>query len=118
MLNFSNDIDTHELRTYSVTHPTHNKIRENEMEEISNYRAIDVLKSKLLASKADTNANRNSVNSAQDVNSISSADEWVDLEEDDIDSENENSSRHRLSTAAPKSAINPLQLVRGQNFIR
>ena len=115
MLNFSDDTDTHELRTYSVTHPTHNKIRENEMEEISNYRAIDVLKSKILASKADTNANRNSVNSAQDVNSLSSADEWVDLEEDDIDSENENS---RLSTAAQKSAIHPLQLVRGQNFIR
>ena len=118
MLNSSDDMDMHEVRTYSVTHPTRNKIRENEMEEISNYRAIDVLKSKLLASEGDTNANRNSVNSAQDVNSLSSADEWVDLEEEDIDSENEKSNRHILSTAASKSAIHPLHLIRGQNFIR
>ena len=118
MFNFSDDMDTHEIRTYSVTQPTDHKVNKKEREETMNYRTIDALKSKLLASKTDTKANNNSLNLMQDVNSTSSADEWVDLDEEEIDSENENSNQHIVSTAASRSAIHPLHLSRGQNFIR
>ena len=109
---------SHEVRTYTVSY-TNDKIgNQNKLEEETRYQKIDSVKSKLLAFQTNKKKNRYSSNSVHEVNSASSADEWVDLDEEEIDSENENNGTTTLSTAVVKSTANPHHLARTQNFIR
>jgi hypothetical protein len=109
----------HEARTYTINSsnsflPCHSK-----READTHCQHIDSTKSKLLQNpKENRKKTSYSSSSAHDLNSASSADEWVDLDDEDLELENEHQNTAKLSTSVVKPAITPHHLARNQNFAR
>ena len=109
----------HEARTYTINSsnsylPCHTKREAN-----THYQHIDSTKSKLLQNQKDNQKKTSySSSSAHDLNSASSADEWVDLDDEELELENEHQSAAKLSTTVVKQVITPHHLTRNQNFVR
>ena len=108
----------HEARTYTINSTNSYFSSHSKTDDDTHYQKIDSIKSKLLENKTNKKKNSYSSGSAHDINSASSADEWIDLDEEELDSENENMNTTKLSTTAVKSAINPHHIARTQNFVR
>ena len=109
----------HEAITYTINSsnsylPCHSK-----READTHYQHIDSTKSKLLQNQKENRKKSSySSSSAHDLNSASSADEWVDLDDEELELENDHQNAAKLSTTVVKPAINPHHLTRNQNFVR
>ena len=109
----------HEARTYTINNsnsylPCHSK-----GEDGTHYQHIDSTKSNLLKNQKDNRKKTSySSSSAHDLNSASSADEWIDLDDEELESGNEHQNTTKLSTTVVKPTINPHHVTKNQNFVR
>ena len=109
-----------EVSTYTVNSKNGTTGNPDKILEGTRYQKHDSINSKLLAFQANKKVIENgySSNSVHDVNSASSADEWVDLDDEDIEPENENRNGSSLTPSSIKSTLPPHGFNRMQNFIR
>ena len=116
--NFSNDMSPHEARTYTINHTPTKLGFSGQIEENTHYQKVKPAKSKMSTTTKKRNANYSS-GSVHDLNS-SSADEWIDLEDDeDIDSDTDQQNSSKLITSsAAKPGLNAHHIMRTQNFVR
>ena len=110
-------MNPHEARTYTINNQTSQIGFNSQKIGDTHYQKVKPTKSKM-----STNKKKNSVYSSgsiHDLNSASSADEWIDLEDDEeVDSDNEQQNSTKLISSAVKPGLNPHHLMRTQNFIR
>ena len=114
-------MDPNRTNTYTINSTNTRNTRDKKKENNSHFQKMDSVKSKILENQGcKKKSQRYSSNgSIHDINSASSADEWIDLDEDELEPENTNQNdKNELTTAAVKSNINPHHLPRAQNFIR
>ena len=107
-----------QARTYTINGSNSEYLNHNTREADTFYQRIDSSKFKSVQNQINKKKQNNCSVASNDINSMSSADEWVDLDEEEFESENDNQNNSRLISASKKSGINPNQLGRSQNFIR
>ena len=112
-------MNPHEVRTYTINNKTSSNGFISQREENTHYQKLKPTKSKTSAINKKKNTIYSS-GSVHDLNSASSADEWIDLDDDeDVDSETEQQNTSKLMTSsAVKPGINAHHIMRTQNFIR
>ena len=115
---FSTDMKSQQARTYTINGSNSEYLNHNTREDDTCYQRIDSSKLKSVQNHINKKELNYSSGASNDMNSMSSADEWVDLDEEELESENDNQSNSRLVSTSKKSGINPNQLGRSQNFIR
>ena len=115
---FSTDMKSQQARTYTINGSNSEYLNHNTREADTFYQRIDSSKFKSVQNHINKKKPNNCSGASNDINSMSSADEWVDLDEEELESENDNQNNSRLISASKKSGINPNQLGRSQNFIR
>jgi len=107
-----------QARTYTINGSNSEYLNHNTREADTFYQRIDSSKFKSVQNHINEKKPNNCSVASNDINSMSSADEWVDLDEEELESENDNPNNSRLVSSSKKSGINPNQLGRSQNFIR
>ena len=115
---FSTDMKNQQARTYTINVSNSEYLNHNTREDDTCYQRIDSSKFKSVQNHINKKKPNYSSGACNDINSMSSADEWVDLEEEELESENDNQNSSRSVSTSKKSGINPNQLGRPQNFIR
>ena len=112
-------MNPHEARTYTINNKTASISVNGQKDENTHYQKLKPTKSKT----STINKKKNSIYSSgsiHDLNSASSADEWIDLEDDeDVDSDIEQQNSTKLiASSVIKPGHNAHHMLRTQNFIR
>lgn len=112
-------MNPHKARTYTINNKTSSISLNGQKDENTHYQKLKPTKSKTSTIHKKKNSIYSS-GSIHDLNTASSADEWIDLEDDeDVDSDIEQQNSTKLiASSVIKSGHNAHHMLRTQNFIR